>query len=80
MPTTVELQKMFKYSLTPIALTALALLLLTLLFILLIVLNIIRNKKAGRKNTNHIEAGSGRACFCCVVRRNPQKYAFATAG
>lgn len=51
MPTTVELQKMFKYSLTPIALTALALLLLTLLFILLIVLNIMRNKKAGRKNT-----------------------------
>lgn len=51
MPTTVELQKMFRYSATPIVLTALALLLVTLILIALILWKIIKNKRAGRKNT-----------------------------
>lgn len=51
MPTTVDVQKMFKYSAWPIALAAAALVLVTLILIAMIIFRIIRNKKAGRKNT-----------------------------
>lgn len=51
MPTTVDLQKMFKYSAWPITLTSLALAVVTLILIAMIVSRIIRNRRAGRKNT-----------------------------
>ncbi len=51
MPTTVDIQKMFKYSATPIAITVAALVATTLILIALIVYRIIKNKKAGKKNT-----------------------------
>ncbi|MBR1796933.1 MAG: hypothetical protein IJ757_02830 [Clostridiales bacterium] len=51
MPTTVDLQKMFKYSAGPITMAALALAVVTALIIAWIIARMIRNKKAGRKNT-----------------------------
>lgn len=51
MPTTVEVQKMFKYSATPIVITAAALIAVTLLLIAMILWKIFKNKKEGKKNT-----------------------------
>ena len=51
MPTTVELQKMFKYSATPIVITVAALIAVTLLLIAMILWKIFKNKKEGKKNT-----------------------------
>ncbi len=51
METSVNLQKMFKYSAWPVTMAAAALALAVLILILLILGGIIRNKRAGRKNT-----------------------------
>ena len=51
MPTTVELQKMFRFSPWPLTIVACALVLFTLILIAMFVFSGIRNKKAGRKNT-----------------------------
>jgi len=51
MPTTVELQKMFKYSPWPITIVSILLALVTAVLIWLIISKIISNRKAGRKNT-----------------------------
>ena len=51
MPTTVELQKMFKYSPWPLTIAAIALAAVTLILIAMILYRIIRNKKEGKKNT-----------------------------
>lgn len=51
MPTTVELQKMFKYSAWPIIYTILAIVIVTLILITLIVARIIKNRREGKKNT-----------------------------
>jgi hypothetical protein len=51
MPTTVDLQKMFKFSPWPLTIVALALAVFTLILIAMFVFSGVRNKKAGRKNT-----------------------------
>lgn len=51
MPTTVELQKMFKFSPWPLTIVATALVVFTLILIALFVFSGIKNKRAGRKNT-----------------------------
>ena len=51
MPTTVELQKMFKYSPWPLTIAAIALVAATLILIAMILYRIFRNKKEGKKNT-----------------------------
>ena len=51
MPTTVEVQKMFRYSAWPMQLTLIALIAVTLLLILLFLLRFLKNKREGRKNT-----------------------------
>lgn len=51
MPTSVELQKMFRYSFEPIAWTILALVITTLILIAMIIWKIMKNKSEGRKNT-----------------------------
>lgn len=51
MPTTVELQKMFKFSPWPLTIVVSALVLFTLILIAMFVFSGIKNKKAGRKNT-----------------------------
>jgi hypothetical protein len=51
MPTTVELQKMFKYSPWPLTIAAIALVAVTLILIAMILYRIFRNKKEGKKNT-----------------------------
>lgn len=51
MPTTVDLQKMFKYSPWPLTYAAIALAVVTLILIAMILYRIIKNKKEGKKNT-----------------------------